>query len=174
MKLFKKVVAGLLIGAMIMTCTACGQNSTASKTQKSIEIPEEYSQIIDTLCDAKINADPEKFLSVFGAMEDLMSQVVTQEVMDKTKATYVESCGDNLSYSYIVTAKEDVSEEDLATYKEVISMFGSSGKIEQACNVHLTVTVEGKKGDYEYDMVCPIGKVNGEWMIVNINDTLLK
>lgn len=174
MRLLKKVVAGLLMGAMVMTCTACGVNSTASKTQKSIEIPEEYSKIIDSICESKINADTEEFLSVFGVIKGLMSNVVTQEVMDNTKANYTEACGDELSYSYIVTGKEDSSEEELSTYKEIVAMFSEEANIEEAANVHLTVTVEGNKGEYEYDMVCSIGKINGEWMIVNVNDTLLK
>ena len=103
-----------------------------------------------------------------------MNGKVTQEVLDNTKNTYQESCGDKMTYSYEIKDEKQVSDDDKSSYQDTIEMFGETGTISEAYDVTVDVTVKGKKGSYDYEMNLSLGKVGDKWMIVNFNDTLLK
>ena len=168
-KKIRKISSVLLMAVMVFSLAACG----SSKTEK-VKKSDKYGGIIDTLCESKVNADVDEFMTMFGSMQSLMEQVVTQEVLDNTKNTYQESCGDKMTYSYEIKDEKQVSDDDKSSYQDTIEMFGETGTISEAYDVTVDVTVKGKKGSYDYEMNLSLGKVGDKWMIVNFNDTLLK
>lgn len=169
MKLFKKITAVLLIMTMGLTLAACGNSKSESKKES-----DKYDGIIDILCESKINADMDKFMSVFGSMENLMREVVTQDVLDQTKATYEESCGENLKVSYEFKEEKKVDGEKISNYEDTVSLFGDASKLSEAYDLTVDVKVKGSKGDYDYEMTVSVGKTGDKWMVVNFDDTLLK
>lgn len=170
MNLFKKITAVLLVMAMVFTLSACG-NSKSGGNKES----DKYGGVIDVLCEAKINADLDKFMSVFGSMETLMREVVTQDILEQTKATYEESCGDNLKVSYEFKEENKVDSEKISDYEDTVSMFGDKSKLSEAYDLTVDVKVKGGKGDYDYEMTLSVGKTeDNKWMVVNFDDTLLK
>lgn len=171
MKLFKKISAVVMVVVMSLMLVACGSSKSDSDKSKTST---KYGGVIDKLCDAKINADVEEFMGLFGSMESLMRDVVTQEVLDQTKATYEETCGDDLEVSYKVKEETKATDDDISSYEETIALFGEEGDISEAYDLTIDATVKGSKGDYDYEMALSVGKVNDEWIIVNFNDTLLK
>lgn len=166
MKVLKRISLGVAVALLGLSLVACGKGLGKEVSG--------YEKTVKTLCDAKVDADLDEFMTLFGSMESLMREVVTQEVLDKTKNNYAEACGDNMSAKYEITDEQKVSDEDVSGFQSTIAMFGETGEIEEAYNLEVDVTVKGDKGDYDYEMSISVGKVNNDWIIVNFNDTLLK
>jgi len=176
MKKLKKIIAVVLAATMCVSMAACGAKSNSVKKEKE-EISKDYSDYnnaINVLCDSKVNGDLEQFMTLFGNMESLMRSVVTQEVIDETKANYTNACGDNINVEWNITDKKEANEEEIAEYQDTVELFGEEGTIEEAIDLTVDVNAKGDKGSYSYEMTCSVGKVNGKWLICNFNDTLLK
>ena len=169
MKLLKKLTTIFLVLAIGMSLAGCD----VLKSSKSKEA-EKYDGIIDTLCNSKVEADLDKFMSLFGSMEELMRNVVNQEVLDKTQNAYKEECGDNMEVTYKIKEEEKVDNEGISNYEDTLEMLGEGEEISEAFDLTVDVSVKGKKGTYDYEMTLSIGNVKGKWIIVNFNDTLLK
>lgn len=169
MKLLKKLTTIFLVLAIGMSLVGCGDSKSAKNKED-----EKYDGIIGTLCNSKVDADLEKFMSLFGSMEQIMRDVVTQEILDKTQDVYKEECGDNMEVTYKIKEEEKVNDENISNYEDTLEMFGEREEISEAFDLTVDVTVKGKKGTYDYEMSLSIGNVKGKWVIVNFNDTLLK
>lgn len=172
MKLLKKILVVTMAAAMCFSTAACAKKSGTTK-ELNTDL-KDYDNVINVLCYSKVNADLDKFMLLFGDMESLMASVVTQEVLDDTKSNYTDKCGDDVDYSYEITSEEKSTEEEVAEYQDTVSLFGEKGTIKEAKDLEVKVTATGKDGKYEYEMTVSVGKIDGEWMIVNFNDTLLQ
>lgn len=170
MRLFKKLTAAVVLAAMSLSLVACGGSKESEKEDVK------YGGVIDKLCESKINADIDTFMTLYGSMGDLMESVVSQEVLDETKKTYADACGDNLKVSYEIEEETEATEEDLKGYEETLTLLGSETDLKKAYDLVVDVTVTGSKGSYDYEMILSVGEEaeDGEWIIVNFDDTLLK
>lgn len=171
---FLAMILAFVMAVLMMT--GCGaQNNGSSEDVKKL-----YEPLIEKLCDSKETADLEEFLSLFGAMESLMSSVVTQEVLDQTLQGYKESCGENPKLEFEITESTPSSSSEIKIYQDNIKMFGETGNIQRAYDLKVKVNVKGDSGSSEYEMTLSVGEVmasdgkDKNWILVDFDDTLLK
>lgn len=181
MNKYRKIIVVALSVVMCLSLAACEKKSSSVNDEKTSDAAEEiskdftdYKNVISVLCDAKVKADLDEFMLLFGDMEELMASVVTQDILDETKQNYTSKCGDNIKIEWDITSEEKASDEDIASYQDTISMFGENGKIEEAIDLVVEVKAKGDDGTYEYELTVSVGKIDGEWLLVNFDDTLLK
>lgn len=175
MRNLKKITAFVLAVVMCVSFAGCSKkNNSKAQANQTAEDFSDYNDVIQTLLDSKVNGDLDKFMILFGDMEALMKSVVTQEVMDETKANYTNACGDNIDVQWNITNEDVSSEEELVEYQDTLELFGEKGELEEAVDLTIDVNAKGDAGSYSYEMTCSVGKIDGKWLICNFNDTLLK
>lgn len=145
-----------------------------TKTQDGAELST-YQEVLDVLCESKINNDVDAFLDLFDYMRGMMKSVVTEDDYFSTIAKgYKETCGDNITWNYEITGAVKADDEDIASYQDTITTFGSSAEIGEAYNITATVHLKGDAGTKDYDLEVAVGKVGDKWQIVNFGETLLQ
>ena len=183
----RAILLGVVWVLSASALTGCGsaEDSTEKVQEKSTEKEQEkstdpsklqsYKDVLDVLCESKLNNDVDAFLNLFDYMRDMMESVVTEDDYFSTIAAgYKEACGDNITWSYEITGAVKADAQDIADYQEGIKLFAASASIDEAYDITAKVHLKGDSGSRDYDLEVSVGKVGDKWQIVNFGETLLQ
>lgn len=182
----KAIVLGVVWMLGASSLAACGQDKDdVSKQQESEESEEKehdpsalqsYEDVLDVLCQSKIDNDVESFLNLVDYMRATMESVITEDDYFSTiSAGYKEECGGNITWDYEITNIEESTDEDIASYMETVELFGGNKmEVKEAYEITAQVHLKGDSGNKDYDLELAVGKVGDKWQIVNFGETLLK
>lgn len=134
-----------------------------------------YQDVLDVLCESKLNNDMDAFLNLVDYMRGMMKSVVNENGYFATISEgYKKECGDNIKWSYEITGAVKAGTEDIAGYQDTIEMFGGEATIDEAYDITAKVHLKGDGGSKDYDLEVSVGKVGDKWQIVNFGETLLQ
>lgn len=88
------------------------------------------------------------------------------------KSTYnklKEDFGSGIEIDFEVTDKEKIDKDDLEDLETILAFAMEDIKISKGYDLELEVTVEGKDDDDTFDAVATVLKVDGDWIVMNLN-----
>lgn len=178
----KAIVLGVVWVLGASSLVACGDKGETSGTQETEDkkrdpsVLQSYEDVLDVLCQSKLDNDVESFLNLVDYMRETMEGVITEDDYFSTISDgYKEECGDNITWSYEITDAVASTEEDISSYLETVELFGGEKMdIEEAYEIKAQVHLEGDSGEKDYDLEIAAGKVGDKWQIVNFGETLLQ
>ena len=134
-----------------------------------------YQAVLDVLVESKINNDSDAFLDLFDYMRGMMKSVILEDdYFAGISEGYKEACGDNITWNYEITGAVKAGSDEISSYQDTITTFGSSATIEEAYNITAAVHLKGDAGTKDYDLEVTVGKVGDKWQIVYFGGTLLQ
>lgn len=181
----RAILLGVVWVLSASSLIGCGgaEDSTAKVQEKDSEKDKDhdpsklqsYQDVLDVLCESKLNNDMDSFLNLVDYMRGMMKSVINENDYFATISEgYKKECGDNITWSYEITGAVKADAEDIANYQDTIEMFGGEATIDEAYDITAKVHLKGDSGTKDYDLEVSVGKVGDKWQIVNFGETLLQ
>ena len=163
-----KVIAVLAV--MIMTSvilTGCELKKKNSDSEKATT--EAYEEPVKNFVEGLSEANSEKFLKAFPSfIADYAKDIFTDEYLEKTLDNAKETYGDNITMTYNIKGKTELSEEDLKSMVDATkTSFDKDITITKGYELDLEIHTKGDKDEDTEDETIDVYEVDGKWCLLN-------
>lgn len=161
-----KIIAVLTIIVMSMfALTGCGKNDKEEEKKKEETA---YEEPVKNLVEGLSEANAEKFAKAFPPyLADQMKEIFTADYLQKSLEEAKEQYGENVSMTYTVTSKEEISEDDIKTKEEDIkSSFEKEVDITKGYKLNIEITTKGDDAEDKDTSSFDVYEMDGNWYIL--------
>lgn len=159
-----KLVAVLTVMVMSMAMLAgCG----AKKEEKKVS---SFEDPIKNYIEGVAEANSEKFLKAFPTfISDTLKSIFSDDYLKEIKKENEEKFGEDVTISYKVKEKTEISQDDINSIKESVkTTYDKELNITKGYKVDLDITTKGSKDEETDSETIDVYEVDGVWCILNL------
>ena len=165
----KRLIKALTIMlVMIMSVVLLSGCETTSNKDKNKNETQAYEEPVKNMIEGLSEANSEKFLKAFpDFISSYMKTMFTDDYLSETVKKAEEEYGSNLTMSYKVTDKKDISEEALKEMQdEVKESFNKEINISEGYVLTVEVTTKGDNDEDTETDDFKVYEIDGNWYLL--------
>lgn len=164
-RLIKALTIMLVMMMSIVLLSGCEIGSKKDKDKNEIQ---DYEQPVKNMVEGLSEANSEKFLKAFpDFISDYMKTMFTDDYLSQTIEKAEEEYGSNLTMSYKVTDKKDISDSELQeTQEEVKESFNKEVKFDKGYVLTVEITTKGDNDEDTETDDLKVYEIDGAWYLL--------
>lgn len=166
----KKILAIISIMVLCVTVlTGCNINKKTENGSGEQNI-EQYEQPIKNFLEGIEEGNIDKFLSSFpDYLAELLKENISEEDLQEMLKNEIKSYGDNVKYSYNITEKKELSQDNLKNLQSKIkSNMDKEVNVTNGYELKVEIITKGDKDEQKDLETLQVYEIDGKWCLTSL------